>query len=83
MKYIVICYSVHEKRVASHDVFSNEEDAILFLEKDSSNTYEEEFNNCSEKEREHINFTLDGKSAYLSSYNREYEWTWEIIEVQN
>lgn len=81
MKYIVICYSVHEKRVASHDVFNNEEDAILFLKKDSSNTYEEELNNCSENEREHIDFTLDDRSAYLSSYNGEYEWTWEIIEV--
>ena len=30
MKYIVICYSVHEKMVASHDVFNNEEDALLF-----------------------------------------------------
>lgn len=82
MKCIVICYSVHEKMVASHDVFNNEEDALLFLEKYALNTYEEEINNCNEKEKEQIDFTLDNGTAYLSSYNGEYEWTWEIIEVE-
>lgn len=82
MKYIVICYSIHEKGVLSYDVFSNEEDAILFLEEDSTNIYKEELNNCSEDERKNIDFTLDGRTAYLSSYNGEYEWTWEIVEFK-
>ena len=82
MKYIVICYSVHEKMVASHDVFNNEEDALLFLEKDALNTYEEEINNCNEEEKEQIDFTLDDGIAYLSSCNGEYEWTWEVIEIE-
>ena len=82
MKYIVICYSVHEKMVASHDVFNNEEDALLFLEKDALNTYEEEINNCNEEEKEQIDFTLDDGTAYLSSCNGEYEWTWEVIEIE-
>ena len=41
MKYIVVCYSVHNKEIASYDAFDNEEDAYNFLEKDAQNTYEE------------------------------------------
>ena len=26
-KYVVICYSVHNKEIASHDVFENKDDA--------------------------------------------------------
>ena len=44
MKYVVICYSVHNKEIASHDAFDNEDDAYEFLEKDAQNTYEEEYN---------------------------------------
>lgn len=81
-KYVVICYSVHEKEVASYDSFDNEEDAYAFLEKDAQNTYEEEMNSASKKDRDSIDFTInDDSSAYLSSYNGEYEWTWEVIEV--
>lgn len=32
-KYIVICYAVHKKEIASHDAFDNEDDAYAFLEK--------------------------------------------------
>ena len=82
-KYVVICYSIHEKEIVSHDSFDNEGDAYLFLEKDSQNTYEEEINNASEEDKDSINFTIsDDGTAYLSSYDGEYEWTWEVIEVQ-
>ena len=47
-KYVVICYSVHNKEIASHDAFENEDDAYAFLEKDAQNTYEEEMNNSDE-----------------------------------
>lgn len=32
-KYVVICYSVHNKEIASHDVFENKDDAYAFLKK--------------------------------------------------
>lgn len=49
---------------------------------DAQNTYEEEMNNASEEDRDSIDFTIsDDGSAYLSSYDGEYEWTWEVIEV--
>ena len=37
MKYVVVCYSVHNKEIASYDAFDNEEDAYSFLEKDAQN----------------------------------------------
>ena len=47
-KYVVICYAVHKKEIASHDAFDNEDDAYTFLEKDAQNTYDDEINNASE-----------------------------------
>lgn len=57
-KYAVICYSVHNKEIASHDTFDNEDDAYAFLEKDAQNTYEEEMNNASEENKDSIDFTI-------------------------
>ena len=35
-----------------------------------------------ESKKEKIDFTIsDDGSAYLSSYDGQYEWTWEVIEV--
>ena len=70
-KYVVICYSVHGKEIASYDSFDNEDNAYVFLEKDAQNTYEEEVNNARDKES--IDFTIDDESVYLSSYNKEHE----------
>ena len=82
MLYIVVCYSVHNKEIASYDVFKSESDAYAFLEKDAQNTYEEEYNNSNDKEKEQIDFTIsDDGTAYLSSCNGEFEWTWEVITV--
>ena len=75
MKYVVVCYSVHNKEIASYDAFDNEEDA--------QNTYEEEMNNSDDEEKEKIDFTIsDDGTAYLSSYDGEYEWTWEVIQIR-
>lgn len=83
MKYVVICYAVHNKEIASYDTFDDKGDAYIFLEKDAQNTYEEEYNNASEEDRESINFTMnDDGTAYLSSYDGECEWTWEVIEIK-
>jgi len=81
-KYVVICYSVHNKDIASHDVFENKDDAYAFLKKNAQNTYEEEMNNSDKNGKEQIDFTIsDDGTAYLSSCDGEYEWTWEVIEV--
>lgn len=81
-KYVVICYSVHNKEIANYDAFDNEDNAYAFLEKDAQNTYEEEINNASEEDMDSIDFTInDDGSAYLSSCDGEYEWTWEVVEV--
>ena len=81
-KYVVICYSVHNKEIASHDVFENKDDAYAFLKKNAQNTYEEEMNNSDENVKKHIDFTIsDDGTEYLSSCYDEYEWTWEVIEV--
>lgn len=79
MKYVVVCYSVHNKEIASHDVFDSLEDACIFLGKDAQNTYEEECANVLDKKG--IDFTMSDGTAYLSSCNGEYEWTWEIIKI--
>lgn len=80
-KYIVICYAVHNKEIASHDTFDDEEEAYAFLEKDAQNTYEE-MNNSAEEGKGQIDFTIsDDGTAYLSSCDGEYEWTWEVISI--
>lgn len=83
MKYVVICYAVHSREIASHDTFDNESDAYAFLEKDAQNTYEEEYDNSDDETRESIHLEIynDG-TAYLSSCYGEYEWTWEVIKLR-
>ena len=69
-KYLVICYAVHEKEIASHDIFDNEDDAYAFLEEDAQNTYEEEVNNADDGDKDLIDLTIsDDGTAYLSSYD--------------
>jgi hypothetical protein len=39
-------------------------------------------NNSDENGKKQIDFTIsDDGSVYLSSYDGEYEWTWEVVEV--
>lgn len=55
---------------------------MRFLKKNAQNTYEEEMNNSDKNGKEQIDFTIsDDGTAYLSSCDGEYEWTWEVIEV--
>lgn len=83
MKYVVVCYAVHEKRIASYDTFDNEDAAYTFLEADAKNTYEEEYDNADDEDRKHIDFTInDNGTAHLSSYDGEYVWTWEVIKIR-
>lgn len=55
---------------------------MRFLKKNAQNTYEEEMNNSDGNGKKQIDFTIsDDGTAYLSSCDGEYEWTWEVIEV--
>ena len=80
MKYIVICYAIHNKEIIDYKSFDDEEDAYEFLEKDAKSTYENEYNNSSKKQ---IEFAIknDG-TAYLSSHDKKYQWTWEVIKIK-
>ena len=80
--FLVICYSVHNKEIVSHDAFKDWESANEFLKKDAENTCMEEMDNSSDDEKDKIDLTIDDDgTAKLSSCDGEYEWTWEIIEV--
>ena len=40
-------------------------------------------NNANEEDKNSIDFTIsDNGSAYLSSHDGEYEWTWEVIAIK-
>ena len=81
MKYMVICYAMHEKSVASCDMFANEKDAGEFLRNDMLDVYEEEVANLSEK---NVQYELDDSltEASVSSCHGEYEWTWQVVPVK-
>ena len=82
-KYLVICYAVHERKIASCDPFDTYGQAKTFLVKDAKNTYSEEYDNSSEEDRKFIELTIcDAGIARLSSCKEEYIWTWEIVEIE-
>lgn len=73
MKYIVICYAIHERKIVSYDPFVNVNDALIFIKKDAEKLYNEEIYNGNSAD-----IDLDEGFACVKS-NKEYEWTWEII----
>lgn len=75
--FIVICYAIHDKKIASVDSRDTYEDAIDFLETDAKNTYEEEVANGGEN----VELDVDEGFALLTSSNGNFEWTWEVVEV--
>lgn len=79
MKYIVVCYSIHERCIASTDIFTNWNDAFEFLKKDANSVYNEENDNGNNNAFATIE--IDDGTAVVSSCNEEYIWTWEIISI--
>ena len=77
MKYVVVCYAVHDICIASHDWFDSYNDAAEFLKDDAQNTYDEE---VSESGADDVDIWIDDYYANVSSCDHEYQWTWEIIE---
>lgn len=81
-KFLVICYSVHEQRIASATPVNTQEEAINFLAADARNTFSEEYDQARGKDKESIILVFDDETyAVLSSYG-EYVWTWEIVEIE-
>lgn len=77
MKYAVICYAVHDMRIASCDVFPTEKEAIAFISKDARNVYDEEV-----EQKSYSPFIeVREQDAYVSSCDGEYEWTWGIVGI--
>ena len=69
-KYVVICYAVHEEKIERYKTFDNKKDAYIFVKEDSQNLYKQKSHNSD-----------DDGIAYLSVDDKEYIWTWEVIEI--
>lgn len=77
MKYVVICYAIHDKEIENYEVFDTEEEAFSYLDKEVGEYYHDEiplgFANMN------IN---DYGEGYVSSLNGKCQWTWEVIRVR-
>lgn len=79
-QYVVVCYAVHDRQIASHDPFQTESEAEEFLRRDAKNTYEEEVESTSADERNAVKLDIANSTATLE--HNEFVWTWEIIRIQ-
>lgn len=79
--FLVICYAVHNRTVASIDKRETYEDAWEFLKKDVQNTYDEEIEICGIDPRDVTLEIRDKDKVILQVFNGEIVWTWEIREV--
>lgn len=77
MKYLVICYAVHERRVASVRTSKEYEFALNEMERDAKNAFNEENANSSSKPE----LVIDGNTAQLTSCDGDCIWTWEVFSV--
>lgn len=71
--FLVICYAVHNKEVASIDPFYTYNDALKFLKEDADNTYREEDGDTV--------LDMHGDSAELKSCDGDLVWTWSIHKL--
>lgn len=78
--YLVICYAIHDQKIASVDPKSSYDEALDFLIKDAESTYNEEIANSGNDPSE-IKLDIDEDTATLNDYPAECTWTWEIIHV--
>lgn len=88
MKYVIVCYSLKEKRVLqTYPVFDNFIHAFKWMEADAKEFYKEEIEDAeSDEEKEKINLIIEVDGAayppvghiYLPSVDG-YGWTWDIL----
>ena len=80
--YLVICYAIHNREIASIDKFDTETEAVKFLVDDATNTYNEEVANSGNNPNEiELDIDEDAETAILNDYPAECIWTWEIKEI--
>ena len=79
-KYVVICYAVHNEEISSCDIFTSENEAYDFLDKDAENTYKEEVEN-SGNNTDNIELDIDGDTAKLINHEADCIWTWHMLTV--
>lgn len=79
--YLIICYAIHNREVASVDKRDSYEEALDFLMKDAKNTYEEEVANSGNNPDE-IELEIIDDTATVTDIPAECTWTWEIKEIQ-
>lgn len=79
-KYIVICYAVHNQEIFSCDIFTSENEAYDFLDKDAENTYKEEVESSGNND-DSIELDIDGDTAKLINYDADCIWTWHVLTV--
>ena len=77
MKYGVICYAVHNKKISTLDWFDDIDDAVIFLHDNAQDTYEVIEDGA---EYDNVHHCIVGHHATVSINNGEYEWTWDIID---
>ena len=78
--YLVICYAIHEKQIASVETKESYEDALDFLIKDAENTYNEEIANSGNDPSE-IDLDIIDDTACVTDRPAECIWTWEIVNI--
>ena len=78
--FIVICYAIHNKKIASTATFGTYEDAVDNVKEDTQNTYSEEIENSGNASDE-IDIEIDEDTAKVTDYSADCCWTWEIIEI--
>ena len=79
-KYVVICYAVHNQEISSYDIFTSENEAYDFLDKDAENTYKEEVES-SGNNTDNIELDIDGDTAKLINHEADCIWTWHMLTV--
>lgn len=82
-KYVVICYAVHEEKIERYKTFDNKKDAYIFVKMKIHKIYiNKKSHNSDDDWNAKIDFTCgDDGIAYLSVDDKEYIWTWEVIEI--
>ena len=79
MKYIVVCYAIHDRCIASTNTFTNWNRAFEFIKKDANSVYNTENDNGNNKN--YATIEINDEIAVVTSCNEEYIWTWEIISI--
>lgn len=77
-RYVVVCYAVHDKKIASSDLFETAKEAERFLMDDAENTYTEEKDNAYDPENVILDLDTDNCAELKHG---DFHWTWEIITV--